>query len=174
MLLRYPGNLIAIGFGAATIAGVTTYILTRRRPTPAEIERVRRDHLAEIGRITDGSITETHWLRDSPAESPASSTPCILIYCYRIAGVTYECAQDVTTLRDHVRHVRIDLPVQVRFDSRNPGNSIVVAESWSGLRLDAAAPHLDNPLEGPIDSQSRNQTIPAPDTPETRPTDPTP
>ena len=34
-----------------------------------------------------------------------------------------------------VRHVRVDLPVQVRFNQRNPSDSIVVAESWSGLRL---------------------------------------
>jgi hypothetical protein len=62
--------------------------------------------------------------------------PTILIYAYRVSGVSYECAQDVSRLTDHVRHVRIDLPVQVRYDPHNPSNSIVVAESWSGLRLD--------------------------------------
>ncbi len=142
LLLRYPGNLIALGFGAATIAGVTAWLLTRRRPTPAEIEQARRDHLAQIGRITDGSITETQWLSDPTADGPPA-TPCVLTYRYSIAGVTYECAQDVSLLPDHVRHVRIDLPVQVRFDPRNPCNSIVVAESWSGLRLHTAAASND-------------------------------
>jgi hypothetical protein len=27
----------------------------------------------------------------------------------------------------------LDQPLQVRYDPRNPGNSVVVAESWSGL-----------------------------------------
>jgi len=68
----------------------------------------------------------------------------MLVYCYSIAGVSYECAQDVSLLPDYVRHVRIDLPVQVRFDPRNPGNSIVISEYWSGLRLDHTATHIDN------------------------------
>src|SRR5882757_5151060 len=32
------------------------------------------------------------------------------------------------------KDLRIDLPVQVRYDARNPGNSIVAAEEWSGLQ----------------------------------------
>jgi hypothetical protein len=31
----------------------------------------------------------------------------------------------------------MDLPIQIRYDPHNPANSIVVAESWSGLRLGA-------------------------------------
>jgi hypothetical protein len=136
-----------MGFGIAVAAGVTSYVLTRRKPTPEEIERARRDHLALNGRITDGSITETQWIASNPIEPiTPSDTPAILVYRYMIAGVTYECAQDVHTLADHVRHVRIDLPIQVRFDPRNPGNSIVVAESWSGLRFEThhAAPPLES------------------------------
>lgn len=95
-----------------------------------EIERERRDTLAAIGRITDGSITEVPLPQDG---TPA--TPLILVYNYRIGGVTYECAQDVTLLADHVLDIRPDLPIQVRYDLHNPANSIVVAESWNGLRL---------------------------------------
>jgi hypothetical protein len=62
--------------------------------------------------------------------------PSVLVYAYRVSGVSYECAQDVSLLADYVRHVRIDLPIQVRYDPHNPSNSIVVSESWSGLRLD--------------------------------------
>jgi hypothetical protein len=62
-------------------------------------------------------------------------TPHIIVYNYRIAGVTYECAQDVSALAEHVHGIRTDLPVQVRYAPHNPANSIVVAESWSGLRL---------------------------------------
>lgn len=146
VLLRYPGDLIAIGFGAATIAGITTWILTRRKLSEAEIEFARRNQIAKIGRITDGAITETQWLADPTTDGPPA-TPCILTYRYFIGGVSYECAQDVSLLPDYVRHVRIDLPVQVRFDPRNPCNSIIVAESWSGLRLHNAAASIDLPQD---------------------------
>ena len=128
---RSPKLITGVAFTLAAVAGVTSYVLTRKKPSPEELERERRDLLAATGRIVDGSITETHWTGDAPGPVPNT-----LIYRYRTAGVTYECAQDVSPLREHVRHVRIDLPVQVRFDPRNPGNSIVVAESWSGLRID--------------------------------------
>jgi hypothetical protein len=137
-ILRSPRTLTVIGFGIGAVAGATSYLLTRKRITAAEREHMRRNYLAHIGRITDGSITETQWLVPAPgpdAAPVAPTTPAVLLYRYRIAGVTYECAQDVTHLPEHVRQVRVDLPIQVRFDPRNPANSIVVAESWNGLRL---------------------------------------
>ena len=72
--------------------------------------------------------------------------PHLILYNYRIAGVSYECAQDVTMLADHVHGIRTDLPIQVRYEPHNPGNSIVVAESWSGLRL---TPHPSDKTTGP-------------------------
>jgi hypothetical protein len=139
--LRSPRNIVALGFGVAIATGVTSYVLTRTKPSADEIERLRRDNLALNGRITDGSITETEWLTSpQPDSATTTGTPAVLIYRYVIAGVTYECAQDVTPLLEYVHHVRVDLPVQVRFDPRNPGNSIVVAEGWSGLRLELPDP----------------------------------
>ena len=133
--LRSPRNLAVIFFaGTVAAAGVTSYMMTRRKLTAEEIEKLRRDRLATTGRITDGSITETHWINPGSPDGPLI-TPTILIYRYTIGGVTYECAQDVSTMPDLVRHVRVDLPVQVRFNQRSPGDSIVVSESWSGLRL---------------------------------------
>ncbi len=128
--LRAPRTIALFGVGAVAVASFVWYNVTREQPSPEEIERARRDYLASAGRIVDGSITETHWIADAPEPTPAT-----LVYRYRIGGVTYECAQDVTPLAEHVRHVRVDLPVQVRFDPRNPGDSIVVAERWSGLRV---------------------------------------
>ena len=101
-------------------AGVASYVLTRRKPTAEEIERERRDLLARSGRITDGTIMDTMIMETRNADSKASEpsepsaqpdgsaapTPDIIVYNYRIAGVTYECAQDVTTLADHVRDIR--------------------------------------------------------------------
>ena len=137
MVFRSPKILTGVAFTLAAVAALTSYSLTRKRPTADEMERERRELLATTGRIVDGSITETHWAGDIPGPIPNT-----LIYRYRASGVTYECAQDVSPLSEHVRDVRIDLPVQVRFDPRNPANSIVVAESWSGLRIDH-----DHPIE---------------------------
>ncbi len=133
--LRSPRTLAGVAFTLAAVAAGMSYLLTRKKPSAEELERERRDLLAATGRIVDGSITETQWSGDIPGPVPNT-----LIYRYRASGVTYECAQDVSPLTEHVRHVRIDLPVQVRFDPRNPGNSIVVAENWSGLRIDHANP----------------------------------
>ncbi len=159
LALRSPRVLIAAGLGVAAAAGIAGYVLTRPQPTPEEIERERRDLIARTGRITDGTILDTLTqdilTQDAPAtqdtsmtgitastasgnqnpEDAPASPPHIIVYNYRIAGVSYECAQDVTNLADHVHGIRTDLPIQVRYELHNPGNSIVVAESWSGLRL---------------------------------------
>ena len=135
LVFRSPKVLTSVAFTVAAAAAVTSFVLTRKQPSAEEIERERREMLAATGRIVDGSITETQWAGDIPGPVPNT-----LIYRYRASGVTYECAQDVSPLSEHVRNVRIDLPVQVRIDPRNPGNSIVVAESWSGLRIDHLNP----------------------------------
>ena len=149
--LRSPRVLAAIGVGIVTAVGVASYVLTRRKPTAEEIERERRDLLARSGRITDGTIMDTMILETRNADSKASETatqpdgsaptPDIIVYNYRIAGVTYECAQDVTTLAEYVHNIRTDLPIQVRYAPHNPANSIVVAETWSGLRLNSGRPY---------------------------------
>jgi hypothetical protein len=149
--LRSPRVLAAIGVGVVTAIGVASYVLTRRKPTAEEIERERRDLLARSGRITDGTIMDTMIMETSSADSKASETstepdgsvptPDIIVYNYRIAGVTYECAQDVTTLAEYVHGIRTDLPIQVRYAPHNPANSIVVAETWSGLRLSSSHPY---------------------------------
>jgi hypothetical protein len=147
LLLRSPRVVTVIGAGVAIAISVTTYLLTRRKPTAEEIERERRELLARSGRITDGTIMDT-MITEARNTSEISTqadrsipTPQIIVYNYRIAGVTYECAQDVTALAEHVHGIRTDLPVQVRYLPQNPANSIVVAESWSGLRLSASHPY---------------------------------
>jgi len=131
--LRASRNIAALAMGTAAVAGIAWYALRRPRPSAEEMERERRELLASTGRITDGSITDVPVQQDN-----SSAEPLVIVYNYRIAGVTYECAQDVTSLAEHVRDVRADLPIQVRYDMHNPGNSIVVSESWNGLRL---SPH---------------------------------
>jgi hypothetical protein len=121
----------------AAAGGLAWYLFRRPRPTEEEIERARRDLLASSGRITDGSIAEAPALSESRGDSQ------LIVYNYRIGGVTYEAAQDVTSLGVLVEDIRTDLPVQVRYEPHNPANSIVVAESWSGLRQEAYHSHAE-------------------------------
>lgn len=124
---RLAGGVAA----GAAVAGTAVWMYVRsRRPTAEELERRRRDRLATMGRITDGVLIDARTLA---GEETTESSPEVLIYSYRLAGVTYDCAQDVSKLPDRVTGWRLDQPLQVRYDPRNPGNSVVVAESWSGL-----------------------------------------
>jgi hypothetical protein len=147
--LRSPRVITALGFSLVVGVGVVSYLFSRRKLTAEEIERERRELLASSGRITDGTIMDTMVAEarsgdayvevDSALDSVPA--PSIIVYNYRIAGVTYECAQDVSALGDRVHGIRTDLPIQVRYSPRNPANSIVVAESWSGLRLSSSNPY---------------------------------
>jgi hypothetical protein len=150
-ILRSPRVITGIAAGAVTVIGIVAYVMTRRKPTAEELERQRRELLARSGRITDGTIMDTMITEartaavsvpemSSQADTTAA-TPQIIVYNYRIAGVTYECAQDVTALAEYVHGIRTDLPVQVRYLPQNPANSIIVAESWSGLRLNSSRPY---------------------------------
>jgi len=127
---RDPRLFAGIAAGVVLIAALVWLIIHLRRPSPDEIERRRREHLALTGRITDGLILDARTISGDDSISP---TPDVLVYSYRLAGVTYNCAQDVRPLPDQVLGFRIDQPVQLRYDPRNPGNSIIVSESWTGL-----------------------------------------
>ncbi len=137
-----PDQIGAVAFGVVASISVAAYIFYNRRPSAEEIERQRREFLATQGRITDATLIDTGL--DRPDRRPEiepgdlrveDSPPDVLRYQYKVAGVGYESLQDVARLPEHVRHLRVDLPIQVRYDPKNPGNSIVVAESWSGLRV---------------------------------------
>ena len=99
-------------------------IMRKKLLTPEEQEAQRRQHLTEFGRIVDGSLI---------AAAPSDAEPRAVIYQYRIGGVTYERAQDVSTLVSLIGDLRPDYPVQVRYNRANPADSIVVSETWNGL-----------------------------------------
>ena len=133
MTLLKPAQL-ELGTGlillAAAAAGVVWWV-RRRRPTPDEIERARRALLAHSGRLVDGMLLD---ICEYDAEDGRTLT--MLVFNYRIGGVDYECSQDITAMLDIVdpANVRAGYPCTVRYLQRNPQNSIVVAEEWSGLR----------------------------------------
>jgi hypothetical protein len=113
-------------------AVLLSYFLFRRKPkTAVELERERRQWLDQVGRITDGSVID---VQEIPGDDHKSAT--VLIYHYDVAGVSYECSQEVTYLRPliNLHSCRLGLPTSVRYDPQNPGNSLVVSERWIGLR----------------------------------------
>ena len=120
---------LLLGGGGLAFAG---YALLRRKPkTAEELERERRVWLSSIGRITDGTVID---VQEIPADNQRAAT--MLIYQYDVAGVSYEASQDVTYLRQwiNLHSCRLGVPTSVKYDSRNPGNSMVISESWVGLR----------------------------------------
>src|SRR5258708_6636292 len=124
-------TLAAGGLGAAFAAYL---VFGRKKKTPAEIERERRDWLIQVGRITDGMVIDVQEIQETvPKGQPAAT---MLIFQYDVGGVSYEASQDVTYLRQWVNlhSCRLGLPTSVRYDPQNPGNSIVVSEKWMGLR----------------------------------------
>ena len=99
-----------------------TVILMRRRKNPPDRERLRRLVVNRCGRMGDGMITE--------------ASDGIVYYSYSIRGVEYTASQDISTLRDRI-DVDVETligPVTLKFMSRNPFNSIVLCEEWSGIR----------------------------------------
>jgi hypothetical protein len=121
----------AVVVGSAVALGAYTFL--RRKPkSAADLERERRTWLDGVGRITDGTVIDVQELIPDDGHHSA----VFLIYKYDVAGVSYECSQDVTYLRQwiNLHSCRLGLPTSVKYDPHNPGNSLVVSESWMGLR----------------------------------------
>lgn len=132
--LREPQVLGIIAAAGLCVGGAIAWSKLRKRPTEEELERQRREHLVKEGRIIDGTILD---IADMDAgESGRESGMQLILYKYEIAGVEYECSQDVTNLKDYVNiyECRLAFPCSVRYDPRRPTNSIVVSEQWMGLR----------------------------------------
>lgn len=114
---RFTGGLAA---GAALLA-LAGWIVYRRRLTPQEKERRRRMALNRWQRTVEGLVL------DAAAD--------LIQYQYELRGVAYSASQDVSTLRHLLPDdpARLAGPVNVKYDPRNPANSIVLCEEWSGL-----------------------------------------
>ena len=116
--------------GAAVVAAGTIYWALRQKKNPQDAEQKRRARLNMYGRITDGTVLDVN-------EVASNGLPGmqLLIYQYDVAGVQYECSQDVTYLRHRVdlHSCKLGIPTSVKYDPQNPGDSIVVSEEWIGL-----------------------------------------
>src|ERR1700676_2599714 len=105
---------------AAVVAiAMIGYAFCRPAEDSEAIERKRRLHLNQIGRIAEGQVVE---LTAHPAEPRAQSRGIfgsrarpaansdlrqLVSYSYNISGVTYHTAQDITGLESQVRFDRL-------------------------------------------------------------------
>ncbi len=132
--LRDHQALTTVAAAVACLGGVAWYMATRKRTSDEELERTRRQDLVLGGRIIDGTVLDVSDLDAFEAGRPEGMQ--LILYKYEIAGVAYECSQEITHLKDliHIADIRVGFPCSVRYDTRQPENSIVIAENWIGLR----------------------------------------
>jgi|SRR5262245_47427901 len=120
-----PADALTLG-----LAGVLLFLIglilrrawKRSRVTPEERERRRRAELVARGKMGDANLVEIH---DN-----------LLLFSYDVRGVQYTASQDISALK---QYIPTDLsvaigPVLVKYDPKNPANSVVLSEEWSGLR----------------------------------------
>ena len=119
------GSLVVVALGVALVS-------RKSRKSPDQKEKERRERISLGGRITDGTVIDVHEVEAADDQPEAQ----LIVYQYDVAGVSYECSQDVTWLRHLVdlHSCRLGVPTSVKYDPQNPGNSIVIAENWTGLR----------------------------------------
>ena len=141
---------LVLAMGGAALAAILmiAYAFFRPAEEPEDVERRRRLHLNQIGRIAEGQVVE---LAEHPAEPRESQRKLfgsrarpivdlrprhLVTYSYAISGVTYHTAQDITGLEGQIRFERLvaGQPASVKYDPSNPSDSILVADDWSGLR----------------------------------------
>jgi hypothetical protein len=93
----------------------------RSRVTPDQRERRRCAHLVAIGKINDARLLE---IREN-----------LVFYSYAVRGVEYNASQDLSRFAGIAAFDFSGVSaLSVKYDPRNPANSIVAAEEWSGLR----------------------------------------
>jgi hypothetical protein len=123
---------------ALCIAGMTILTLLivrqylRSRISAEEQERRRLNALDRAGKVGDGEIIEFEG--DS------------LVYSWHVAGVVYTGVQETKALKARLPEDLTSTigPVSVKFDPRNPANSMIISERWSGFRLQSAAQQLSD------------------------------
>jgi hypothetical protein len=113
---------------AAVLIALGIYIALRVHGTPEKRERKRRLNVNRLGRLGDALITE--------------ATETVIYYTYSIRGVQYTASQDVTALRRKLpaEPERLIGIASLKYAPKNPANSILICEEWSGLRVRGSDP----------------------------------
>jgi hypothetical protein len=130
--LAFALAVVFSGLGAAAVYRAWK----RSRVSPVELERRRRATLVSAGKMGDATVLE---MRDD-----------FVLYSYAVRGVAYTASQDLSSLK-HLLPQDLEAaigPVLVKYDGRNPANSIILAEDWCGLRSSPrpAKPHRNREL----------------------------
>jgi len=116
------------------IWGWRRFLRWRRHKDPDEIERLRRLDVNRRGRITAAEIID---LVEPGETAPGQSArrPCVIVYKYEVAGVTYEVSQDVSALPMALAASRslAHESASIKYDPRAPTNSIIACEGWNGM-----------------------------------------
>src|SRR5258706_12136747 len=117
---------IATLCGAALLlVGPAVWIALRVHGTPEKRERKRRLAVNLQGRLGDALIT--------------GAADGVFYYSYDIRGVHYTASQDISALL-HLLPAephRLLGVAGLKYSPRNPANSILICEEWSGLRAPA-------------------------------------
>ncbi len=120
-------QLIALGGLAIVLIVLGVWVAFRVvKGNPEKKERKRRLWVNLHGRLGDAIITE--------------ATDNTLYYGYSIHGVRYTTSQDISALKDKLpaEPDRLVGVANLKYFVKNPANSIILCEEWSGLRVKGA------------------------------------
>ncbi len=124
-----PGTKVVLigALGVEVVSCGVRMALKAMQSNPEKRERKRRQERFQQGRRGAALITE--------------ATETMLYYSYSVRGVQYEASQDVSGLREMLppEPERLVGPASLKYSTRNPGNSILICEEWSGLRAPSRA-----------------------------------
>jgi len=131
--LHIPAIVAKLPTGAIIGTGLATVLLAsgawwriaawrRSRISLEEVERRRRAALNASGKMGDATLLE---VREN-----------LIYYSYDVRGVEYTASQDVSALRAMLPSdpSAVNGIVYLKYDPRNPANSMILSEQWSGLR----------------------------------------
>ena len=113
-------SLLVVLIALLAWLGIRKWMMSR--VSAEEIERRRRALLHQKGKMGDATLVEVRG--------------DLLFYAYDVRGVEYTASQDVSALRALLpkEASAVNGVVYVKYDPKNPANSIILAEEWSGLR----------------------------------------
>jgi hypothetical protein len=133
--------------GALGAGGLGYWLWARRRRDPDEAERRRREYVNRVGRIAAAEILEVvereagtpqrpslAFFRRSLTAGAPQSIRRLILYGYTVSGVRYETAQELMGMPSDVPLPELGQIASVKYEPARPGNSILVAENWSGLK----------------------------------------
>lgn len=111
------------GVAIALIALAVWIALRVSKGSPEKRERRRRLLVNRVGRLGDALITE--------------ATDALVFYTYSVNGVEYSASQDIAALRELLPDEpgRLVGVAHLKYSPKNPANSILICEEWSGLRV---------------------------------------